>query len=135
MLRQRIYIPRYDWTVVVFYDADKWDADRILGEIYDLGIDEDTIRQAASNLYDGIKDTGLTYTNARERTTIIVLSRTSSKAEFANSWVHEIGHCSKHIALAYGLDCNGEEVNYLSGELARSMQPIAARLMCPTCND
>lgn len=133
MLRQRIYIHRYDWTVVVFYDARQWDANRILGEIYDLGIDNRSINKAADNLYAGLEDTGLTYTNAKERATIIVLSRTSSKAEFANSWVHEIGHCSKHIALAYGLDCNGEEVNYISGELAREMHPIAARLMCPTC--
>ena len=133
MIRQIIYVHRYDWTVVAFYNADRWDADRILDEIYDLGISNESINKAADNLYAGLKDTGLTYTNAKERTTIIVLSRTSSKAEFANSWVHEIGHCSKHIALAYGLDCNGEEVNYLGGELAREMQPIAARLMCPTC--
>ena len=133
MIRQVIHIHRYDWTVVAFYDARQWDADRILDELYELGISDRTIGKAADNLYAGLKDTGLTYTNARERATIIVLSRTTSKAEFANSWVHEIGHCSKHIALAYGLDCNGEEVNYLSGELAREMQPIAARLMCPTC--
>ncbi|MBR1799538.1 MAG: hypothetical protein IJ761_06565 [Bacteroidales bacterium] len=65
----------------------------------------------------------------------MVLSHTSSKAEFANTWFHEVGHCAKHIALANGLDCNGEAVNYVGGELARAMHPIAARLMCPTCGE
>ncbi len=41
---------------------------------------------------------------------------------------------NNHIAKANGLDPMGEPIAYVGGELARSMQPIAARLMCPTCN-
>lgn len=133
MLRQRIYVPKYDWEVVVFYESDRHDAPAILREMDEIGVDEYTYIKANNNLRMGHKDTGLTYTNAKERVSVIVLSRTSSKAEFANTWFHELIHCSMHIARENGLSPDGEAVAYVGGELARSMQPIAARLMCPTC--
>ena len=134
MLRQRIYVPKYDWEVVVFYESDRHDAPAILREMDEIGVDEYTYIKANNNLRMGHKDTGLTYTNAKERISVIVLSRTSSKAEFANTWFHELIHCSMHIARENGLSPDGEAVAYVGGELARSMQPISARLMCPTCD-
>lgn len=135
MLRQRIYIHRYHWEVVVYYESDYRDASYILRELDETGVDDDTYRKAARNLDAGLTDTGLTYSNMDERKSVIVLSKTSSKAEFANTWFHELIHCANHIALANGLDPMGEPIAYVGGELARSMQPIAARLMCPTCKD
>lgn len=92
-----------------------------------------TLHRAAHNLRGGLTDTGLTYTNARERCTIIALSEASSRAEFANTWFHEVLHAAVHIGDANGLDVHGEAVAYVGGELARAMQPVAARLMCPQC--
>lgn len=134
MIRQEIYIPRYDWQVIVFYDSDRRDAPYILAVLDKAGADDETYWDAEENLRAGYEDTGLTFSNFLRRVSVIVLSHTSSEAEFANTWVHEVGHCAKHIAIAYGLDCNGEPVQYISGELAREMQPIAAKLMCPTCH-
>lgn len=133
MLRQRIYIPRYHWEVVVYYESDYRDASYILWELDETGVDNDTYWKAARNLEAGLTDTGLTYSNMNEKKSVIVLSKTSSKAEFANTWFHELIHCANHIALANGLDPMGEPIAYVGGELAREMQPIAARLMCPTC--
>ena len=133
MLRQRIYIHRYHWEVVVFYESDYRDASYILRELDETGVDDDTYRKAARNLDAGLTDTGLTYSNMDAKKSVIVLSKTSSKAEFANTWFHELIHCANHIALANDLDPMGEPIAYVGGELARSMQPIAARLMCPTC--
>lgn len=135
MLRQRIYIHRYHWEVVVFYESDYRDASYILKELDETGVDDDTYWKAARNLDAGLTDTGLTYSNMDEKKSVIVLSKTSSKAEFANTWFHELIHCANHIALANGLDQMGEPIAYVGGELARSMQPIAARLMCPACKD
>lgn len=133
MLRQRIYLPRYHWTVIVFYESDYNDALSILNELDEVGVDDETFNVAKRNLDGGLPDTGLTYTNSSERTSVIVLSHTTSKAEFANTWFHEVMHCAVHIAKANGLDFEGESIAYVGGELARSMQPLAARLMCPTC--
>lgn len=133
MVRQTLYIPKYDWDVVVFYESDYRDAPAILKDLDEIGIDEYTFIRAKANLRKGRVDTGLTFTNAKEHTSVIVLSATSSKAEFANTWFHEVFHCAVHIAQACGLDYEGEAIAYVGGELARDMQPVAARLMCPTC--
>ena len=135
MLRQSIYIHRYHWDVVVFYEGDYRDAPYILKELDETGVDDDTYWKAARNLEAGLTDTGLTYSNMEEGKSIVVLSKTSSKAEFANTWFHELIHCANHIALANNLDPMGEPIAYVGGELARSMQPVAARLMCPNCKD
>lgn len=133
MLRQRIYIPKYDWVVIVFYESNYRDASHILRELDEIGVDEYTYIKANSNLRSGRKDTGLTCSNSDERTSVMVLSEASSKAEFANTWFHELFHCAIHIAKSNGLELTGEPVAYIGGGLAREMQPIAARLMCPTC--
>lgn len=135
MVRQHIHIHRYRWDVIVYYESTARDAPYIMRELEEIGVDDNTYWKAARNLDDGLSDTGLTYTNMDERVTVIVLSHTSSKAEFANTWFHEVFHCAVHIATANGLDIYGEAVAYVGGELAREMQPIAARLMCPTCEN
>lgn len=134
MIRQHIYVHRYHWDVIVFYDSDRYDASEILGELESIGIDNDTYSKASNNLYGGYSDTGLTCTNIYERCSVIVLSHASNKAEFANTWFHELFHCAIHIADANGLSPYGEPIAYVGGELAREMQPVAARLMCPTCD-
>lgn len=133
MVRQRILIPRYNWEVIVYYESDRYDASYILDELDSIGVDDNTFWKAARNLEGGNLDTGLTFSNPVERVSVMVLSETSSKSEFANTWFHELLHCATHIAMFSDLPLDGEEVAYIGGELARDMQPIAARLMCPTC--
>lgn len=135
MIRQELHIHRYNWDVIIYYDSDWRDAFEILDALDAVGVDERTFRSAERNVMNGIPDTGLTYSNTDERVSVIVLSKTSSKSEFANTWFHEVLHCAVHIAKANGLDCSGEAIAYVGGELARDMQPIAARLMCPTCKN
>lgn len=133
MIRQEIYIRRYDWQVVVYYDSHWEDAPTVLRELDRYGVDDRTYYRAAQNLNGGLPDTGLTYTDKTRRLSVMVLSHTSSKEEFANTLVHEIIHFAEHIAEALNMDYEGEAIAYVGGELARSMHPVAARLMCPTC--
>lgn len=135
MKRQRIYIHRYRWTVIVYYNTTARDATEILRTLDDIGIDEYSHIKAWHNLQSGERDTGMTYSNFDQRASVIVLSRTTGKAEFANTWFHEVFHCAVHIAQASGIPCDGEPIAYIGGELARDMQPIAAHLMCPTCEE
>ena len=55
MIRQLIYIPKYDWEVVVYYDSDFRDAGEILGEMDEIGVDEYTYIKAKNNLRMGHK--------------------------------------------------------------------------------
>lgn len=133
MQRQSLYLPRLDWEITVFYDSDASNAEEILHALDLAHCDDETYFTAKQNLESNQPDTGLTFTNGGQRESIIVLSHTTSKAEFANTWMHEVIHCATHIATANGIDLRGETIAYIGGDLAMEMQPQAARLMCPTC--
>lgn len=135
MIRQGLYIPSLDWEITVYYESESGDADTILHTMEYIGCDDDTYFRALQMLDEGEQNTGLTYTNMTRRESVIVLSKTTSKKEFANTWFHELIHCAVHIATALGIDYKGEDMAYIGGDLAMAMQPIAARLMCPTCKD
>ena len=71
--------------------------------------------RARHNLTVGDLDTGLTYSDFAGRNTVMVISLTSSPAEFLNSWLHEMQHLSRHIEQACGISPYGEEAAYLAG--------------------
>lgn len=63
----------------------------------------------------------------------MVISLTSSPAEFLNSWMHEMQHLCRHVAAAFGIDPYGEEAAYLAGDVGQKMFPVARRFLCDCC--
>ncbi|MBR1792111.1 MAG: hypothetical protein IJ764_00515 [Bacteroidales bacterium] len=135
MTRQSFYNSSADWEVTVYYESDRDNAGEILHSLDIAGCDDETYFLAMDNLEHGARNSGLTFSNMKTRESIIVLSKTTSRKEFANTWFHELIHCAIHIATALGLDYQGETMAYIGGDLAMAMQPAAARLMCPHCPD
>ena len=78
-------------------------------------------------------NTGFTYTDEEKHVTFIVISETTSAAEFFNTFIHEIGHSATHIAQYYEINPYSEELQYLYGEIALQMFQEANELMCDTC--
>lgn len=124
MKRQRLYIEAYDWTVNIYYDTAPKDADLIAGHIEHLGCSEEGIQRTYEQLSSGILNNGFTYTNRALKQSVMNLGRASSFAQFLNSFVHELHHLCTHIATAYGMDLEGEEVCYLAGYIAQKMYPV-----------
>ena len=87
------------------------------------------------NLESGNLNTGITYSNFGRRDTVMVISRTSSPAEFLNSWEHEKKHLARHIEQTYGIDPFGEEAAYLEGTIAQKMFPVAKKFICEQCRE
>ena len=129
MTRQWIYLDGWEWMILVYYNAARADAPEILKALERIGCSGDSLRRAKRNLRGRMIDTGLTYTNESLRATVMVISESSSIYEFWSTLDYEKGHASKHIAQALGLDCNGEAVQYLSGDLTREMYPVAKRFI------
>lgn len=130
MIRQVIYLPARDWTLIVFYLAGAMDADEILRVLRRKGCSDDSLARAEDNLRSGMQDTGLTYSNPSRRTTIMVIGEASSPSELWNTIDHEKGHASQHIASALGIDYRSEEQQYLTGEITSKMYPVARLLVC-----
>lgn len=117
MVRQEIYIRKYDWRVTVFYAVTRYHTEDIMDELYNINCDGKHAKSAYENLRLGRINTGLTYSNYLLRSTVMVIAMASSGGEFVNSLAHEVHHLAVHISKVYGIDLYGEEVCYLSGNV------------------
>ena len=135
MITYVFHISQHDWLVKAYINSDVSDADLILGELWSVGADMDTMRLAFRNLRGGAKNTGLTYTSPWHRTTIMVVSESTSAEEFFNSLVHEISHAKTHICEYLGIDLTSEEASYFSGGIARDLFPHVKHLLCEDCRN
>lgn len=134
MIRQIISLPFWGWRCSVFYDATSGDAESILSALENIGCNGRSLERAERNLYSGVKNTGLTYTNQELQRSVMVIGRTSTPAQFWNTLDHEKGHLAEHIAEALLIERRGEEFEYLKGEIAQQAYPVAVRFLCKKCN-
>lgn len=131
MIRQDVYLEKWDWYVIVYYAVDTYYMDEILEELEIIGctyadeIEEDLTQHPYNN--------GLTYSNMRRRVSLIVIGLTETPDEFQNTYDHEKGHLAMHIAEEDRIDVFGEEFQYLVGEIGKQTFPVAKRFMCEHC--
>jgi hypothetical protein len=133
MIIQNIYLEDWDWHITVYYAVDTYYADEILEEIEYIGCSEYELSKAEIALRNNYYNTGLTYSNIKNRYSVIVIGLTSSPEEFQNTFDHEKGHVAMHIGEALDMDIFGEEFQYLTGEIGQLMFKVAKRFMCEHC--
>ena len=133
MIRQTIYLDDWDWTIHAYYSVGHYYADEILDRLIDMGCQGKKLYRAYKNLKSGKVDTGLTYSNPRQRKTVMVVGYASSGAELFNSLVHEMRHVEEHITTADGIEPYGEDVAYLTGDLGKEVYRCVSRLLCDCC--
>lgn len=133
MIRQKLYIPKYDIVVYAYYAKTCYYADEIVERLLDIGCRGYVLGQAYDNLTSNSLDTGLTYYNPYSKSAVMVIALSSSAAEFFNSLMHELSHLTAYIAKHEHLSMTGENIAYLEGELARDIFPKIKHLLCDCC--
>lgn len=133
MIRQRIYLDKYDWVIHCYYAITHYSTDEIMRRLYDVNADSISMRRAYRNLSKGDLDTGMCYSNPRLRESVLVVALTSTPAELFNSLTHESSHAATHISSAVGIDLESEEYCYLVGGIALQMYPKIKHLLCECC--
>ena len=133
MFTQDIFIDKAGWSVRVYHDADALCADEIIDDLITLGCRGEDLRKTKRMLWDGMVDSGVTFSDTRRRKSIIVIGNTTSGREYWNSIDHEKNHLLQDISLAIGIDPYGEEISYISGEFIRSVYDEAKNLLCECC--
>lgn len=118
---QYIRIDKYDWDLYVYYCITRTPINDIIEKLIDINCPSSYIKEAYTILSQNRENIGFTYSNASNRTSIIVLGRTNSPNQFINSFVHEITHLQSHISKTCGLNSHGEDVCYLAGYIAQTM--------------
>ena len=135
ILCQDFILKHWDWHVKVFYVVDLIPIDYIIEELYELGCNERDVQSAIDVLDNGDDNRGITFSNDKQRASIIVIGETSCPAQFSNSFDHEKLHLVMHIARVNDIDPFGEELAYLAGEIGFQTFPIAKRFLCEHCRE
>lgn len=133
MLRQDIHIEKYDWDVVVFYAVTSYNMTAVMAALRWADCSSRDIHHAYDMIMSRGMNVGFTYSNRKERRTVMVVSLSSSAAEYCNSIAHERTHLAMNIAEAMGMNPWGEEVCYLVGDVAAKMWPVTHELVCEGC--
>lgn len=133
MIRQVAYLPEYDWVIKAYFAVSSYWTDEIMAELAFAGADEEQMWKSYYSLSSGNLDEGICFSGADTRTSILVVAKTSSAAEFYNSTTHEFCHLAAQIAQIVGVDPAGEEVAYMVGEMARDFYPSIKHLLCECC--
>lgn len=118
MIKQKFYIDKLDWKVYIYYAVDCYYTEEILGKLESIGCSEKILKEAKENMIACKMNTGLTYSNIAFRSTVMVIGLFSSRREFFNSYTHEQRHLQDDLANMNGIDLDGEDIAYISGDIA-----------------
>lgn len=132
MITGKFQLKNYaNWKVVYFIVTDADNAEAILNALDRLRCNQRFMKKAESLLYSNSRNMGLVYTKPRLRTSVFVVSKTTSVWEFFNTFAHEVDHVEKHIAKALGFSPYSEKASYLVGELIKEMlYNIFKKMLC-----
>lgn len=133
MIRQVVYIPKYDWVIKAYFAVSTYWTDEILAELWKAGANEEEMYKSYLSLSSDNLNEGICYSGEYSGTSVLVVAKTSSAAEFYNSTTHEFCHLAAQIAQIVGVDPAGEEVAYMVGEMARDFYPHVKHLLCDCC--
>lgn len=133
MIRQVAYLPHYDWLIKAYFAVSCYWVDEIMTELDEAGANEEEMRLSYICLTSGNLNEGICFSGEDTRTSVMVVAKTSSAAEFFNSTTHEFCHLAAQIAQIIGVDPAGEEVAYMVGDVARDFYPSIKHLLCDGC--
>ena len=114
MIKDVFYIK--SWKVTILYECTCDDIDYIIETLKQVNCPKIYIKEALVNLKTCSLNTGLTYSNIKLKSSIIVINKTSSFAQLINTVSHEFYHLICHISKALKIK-DQEELAYLNGKL------------------
>ena len=114
MIKDVFYIK--NWKVTILYECICDDIDYIIETLKQVNCPKIYIKEALTNLETCSLNTGLTYSNIKLKSSIIVINKTSSFAQLINTVSHEFYHLICHISKALKIK-DQEELAYLNGKL------------------
>ena len=117
----------------MYYAVDTFYMPEIIEDLKDLHCSSRRIKQIEMDLTQSPYNNGLTYSNFKNRCSVVVIGLTKAPEEFQNTFDHEKGHLAMHIGEALDMDIFGEEYQYLSGMIGQLMFKVAKRFLCEHC--
>ena len=117
-----------NWKITVLYECDCDDIDYIIETLKEIKCPNKYIKEALDNLESCNLNIGLTYSNLVEKSSVIIVNKTSSIRELINTISHEYFHLTCHIAKSLNLK-DEEELARLNGDLNMQSSNIVERII------
>lgn len=116
------------WKVTILYNTTCQDIDFIIEALKNINCSNKYINEALDNLETCNLNIGLTYSNMRLKSSVIVIGKTSSNAQLINTIAHEFYHLICHISETLDIT-DEEELANLNGNLnMRAYKLVESRL-------
>ena len=106
----------YNWDITILYETTCDDIDIIIQTLKDINCPNIYIKEALDNLEECKLNSGLTYSNLKLKSSVIVINKTSSFSQLINTIAHEYFHLICHISQVLNIT-DEEELANLNGNL------------------
>ncbi len=106
----------YDWKVKILYECTCDDIDYIIETLKEIRCPIKYLKEAINNINSCNLNSGLTYSNTKLKSSVIVVSKTSSFSQLINTISHEYFHLICHISKTLKIE-DEEELANLNGNL------------------
>ena len=116
-----------DWNVTILYETTCDDIDFIIRILKAINCPNYYIKKALDNLEECKLNSGLTYSNLRLQSSIIIVNKTSSFAQLINTISHEYYHLICHISKTLEIE-DEEELANLNGNLNMRSYKLVRKL-------
>ena len=88
----------YNWRITILYETTCDDIDFIIKTLMEINCPKRYINKALDNLEECKLNSGLTYSNTRLKSSVIIINKTSSFSQLINTIAHEYFHLICHIS-------------------------------------
>ena len=117
----------YDWKITILYETTCDDIDFIIETLMDINCPKYYIERALDNLEECKLNSGLTYSNLKLESSVIIINKTSSFEQLINTIAHEYFHLISHISKILNIE-DEEELANLNGNLNMRSYKIVKKL-------
>ena len=117
----------YNWKITVLYETTCNNIDYIIETLEDIQCPKYYINRALDNLEECKLNSGLTYSNSKLKSSVIIITKTSSFAQLINTISHEYFHLICHIFQVLNIK-DEEELANLNGNLNMRSYKIVEKL-------
>ena len=117
----------YNWKITVLYETTCNNIDYIIETLEDIQCPKYYINRALDNLEEYKLNSGLTYSNSKLKSSVIIITKTSSFAQLINTISHEYFHLICHISQNLNIK-DEEELANLNGNLNMRSYKIVEKL-------
>jgi hypothetical protein len=122
MIKQVIDVNGY-WKVIVFYDIDYNLSAVILKEFDKVGISRENLDALWGTMLSW-RAKGVTYSDLKKHTSIILFNKHCARRDYLNTLVHEAEHVKQAMLRAYEVEDKDEPPAYTIGYLVMKMWEV-----------